>query len=134
MSLISPIDLQIDQWLFADKIRLEQQAGIFGPMSPLTVLNFLIIGNVLLIFSTKGIRQIISQILALISLVLSAYAFFTYYYNFVILPEPPVFFTVAIHTSLNFIVLSYGILVCSGGGGFIGLINIGKLFENLLDL
>jgi len=36
MNLVSPINLQIDQWLFADKIHLEQQAAIFSPTSPLT--------------------------------------------------------------------------------------------------
>ena len=133
ISFITPINLQVDQWLFTDKIGLELQAGLFGPISPLTVLNFLIISIAFLIFSTKGIRQIISQIFALITLILSVYAFFTYYYNFVILPEPPFFFALAIHTSVTFIVLSYGMLIYSGNGGFIALINIGKLFENLFN-
>ena len=133
MSFITPINLQVDQWLFADKISLALQAGLLGRMSPLTVLNFLIVSIAFLIFSTKGIRQIISQILALTSLMLSVYAFFTFYYNFVVLSEPPFFFTIAIHTSVTFIVLSYGMLIYSGNRGFIALINIGKLFENLFS-
>lgn len=115
------IDLGIDQLLFGD---LPEITHPTGRMAPMTALNFSILGLALL-FLNFGARNnyLVAQVLTLIPVFFTLGAFLGYVYwgkslNALNLPH----MSVAIHTSIAFLLLSLGILSARAGYGIMGVV------------
>lgn len=105
-------DLNIDNFMFQDLSNPELGVSIPGRMSPITALNFVLVGVSLCLLNTK--LQTASRLRGLLSLIVTIISFFIillYTYGEPVLPyEVESYTQMAIHTAGVFFTLSLGIL------------------------
>jgi diguanylate cyclase (GGDEF)-like protein/PAS domain S-box-containing protein len=100
------VDLEIDQILFQ-----EDTAGVLYPgrMAPVTALAFLLIGLALMSLDNRE-GQYFSEALAIMTFVISGLALIGYFYGVSSLYQIGAYSSMALHTALNFLLLSIGMI------------------------
>lgn len=110
-------DFGIDQW-FLKKPETAVGTFISDRMSPLTALNFLLIGLALLTYRIKSNQTLFAQNLALIAGMISLFSLLEYLYG----AEHVPFTRMALQSAITFIVFSLGILCAQFDRGVIGIL------------
>ncbi len=109
--------LEIDELLFRDFTAGEPFPG---RMSPLSALNFILIGTALLLLAIdKPIFRRWSRVAACLSALIALMALFGYAYSITLLYRPSSYTGVALHTALAFFLLSLGILCAHPDEGLV---------------
>lgn len=111
-------DIGIDQLLFRDSVSGPSPAG---RMASATAVNFLILGLALLIIKTRrgfGLAQFLTLSTAFISMV----ALIAYLYDVKSLYAISPYSSMALHTAITFIVLSFGLLFSQPERGLMAII------------
>lgn len=112
-------DLGIDQFLFRDSVSGPSPAG---RMAFVTAANFAAIGLALLFIKNRiGFR--LAQFLILLAAFASMIALIAYIYNIKSLYAVSPYSTMALHTSITFIVLSFGLLFSQPERGLMAIIS-----------
>ena len=109
----------VDQWLFADKLKLDL-SGQPNRMAPNTALNFLLLGSAVLLLNLKFRRGFnIAQACVMVSLCDSLLPMIGYAYGTSMLYGIGHFIPMALHTAITFLALGIGILFASPDRGLI---------------
>lgn len=129
-------DIGIDQLLFQDH---DIASGISPPgrMSPITALNFLLIGIALVFLDTKNQRYYqLVQVLILIIIIISFPILLGYVYSVKPLYRIAFYIGIAAHTAILFFILCIGILSLHPNRGFMAVLTSvsagGRLARRLL--
>ncbi|MBD2242221.1 bifunctional diguanylate cyclase/phosphodiesterase [Nostoc sp. FACHB-888] len=114
-------DLGIDQLLFTDKSAAITTSNP-GRMSPISALNFSLMGSALWLCADRSIRYRQVQIIALITALTSLQVLIGYIYGIKPLFGLSLLTHTAIHTGITFLLLSVGTLLVAPSEGLMGLI------------
>jgi len=118
---VTGIEIPVDQLLFHDRLHGDRMANT-------SAMNFLLCGfAILLVASKKNSTIAIAQLLTFFVILTSLYAGFGYLYNFRSLHSVEVYFPMAVHTALCFLILSVGILGIRPNKGFMRIITFNGL-------
>lgn len=115
----------IDTLLFENAVRAEN-IEFPGRMSPVTSFNFVISAAALIMINTKKNKAflVLSQVLALILLLLSVIVFIAYSYEVEALYKVYPFISVALHSAIGFFVLGVCILFSWGSKGLTSVFSL----------
>jgi len=120
IGVIFNFDWQIDQVLFAEKIKTEIAGNVSNRMAPNTAVCFLLTGvSLLLLKYNDRLIRLLSQFSALIIALLALLALIGYLYREKTSYGVLVYIPMAIHTSFCFLLLSISILFSTAGKGII---------------
>jgi len=115
------LDLGFDQLLFKESPGAVRTSHL-GRMSPVTALNFVLVGCALLFLETnRGILP--GQYLAIGAAISSLFALVGYAYGEESLYSLSVYTSMALHTSVTFLVLCFGILYAHPTRGLMSVVN-----------
>ncbi|HMF84925.1 MAG TPA: hypothetical protein VK598_01085, partial [Nitrospiraceae bacterium] len=115
------LDLGLDQLLFKESSGAVRTSHL-GRMSPVTALNFGLVGCALLLLKTnRGILP--GQYLAIGAAISSLIALVGYAYGEESLYSLSVYTSMALHTSVTFLVLCFGILYAHPTSGLMSVVN-----------
>ena len=115
------LDLGLDQLLFKESSGAVRTSHL-GRMSPVTALNFGLVGCALLLLETNR-RILPGQYLAIGAAISSLIALVGYAYGEESLYSISVYTSMALHTSVTFLVLCFGILYAHPTRGLMSVIN-----------
>ena len=114
------LDLGLDQLLFKDSLGAVRTSHL-GRMSPVTALNFALVGCALLLLKTnRGILP--GQYLAIGAAIPSLTALVGYAYGEESLYSVSGYTSMALHTAMTFLVLSFGIFYAHPARGLMGIV------------
>ncbi len=115
------LDLGLDQLLFKESSGAVRTSHL-GRMSPVTALNFVLVGCALLLLETnRGILP--GQYLAIGAAISSLIALVGYAYGEESLYSLSVYTSMALHTSVTFLILCFGILYAHPTRGLMSVVN-----------
>ncbi|HEY8182664.1 MAG TPA: hypothetical protein VII32_10510, partial [Thermoanaerobaculia bacterium] len=109
LALMTPLDLHIDQLLFANKLAASD-FGLPNRMAPNTALNFLLLGIALMNIDRRLQRWWPSQFLTIAAAMSSVLALMGYAYGVKSFYGIGTYIPMALHTAGTFLVVSIGIL------------------------
>ncbi len=118
---LSNRDFGIDQLLFQDSSAASGTA-FPGRMSPVTALNFLLLGAALILIDNRWSKWL-SESLVITALMITGAAVIGYIYGVSSLYQIGVYSSIALHTALTFILLCLGILCARPEHGLISILS-----------
>lgn len=109
----------IDQLIFKDNA---QDILFPGRMSPTTALNFSLIGLALLFHDNRSLSRGFNDLITIMALIISVLALIGYIYGVSSLYQIHAYSSMALHTALNFALISLGTLFARPNHGLIAII------------
>ena len=122
LALMTPIDLHIDQLLFANKLKASD-FGLPNQMAPNTALNFLLLGVALMNIDRRLQRWWPSQFLTIAAAMSSVLALMGYAYGVKSFYGIGAYIPMALHTAVTFLIVAIGILCARPSHGLMAVVS-----------
>lgn len=112
------VDIGIDRWLYADKIKSTRYNDLPNTMVPQSAIGFVLTGIALLMLNSRKITA--SQYLSLPVVLIGLLSVIGYTYHVVTIYHTTTFIPMSFHSGICFLVLSAALLFTKNKEGFIG--------------